>query len=177
LPKAVPERPTLDPGAVPTLAELARQLEAEEWTAAELRGKLRDSEETIEALHHMIQARQKLDAIRQRREGPRKEGKSLVIAFPTKEAVPGPTEAILRVMAQDPDAVWDLGAVYEAVKLRGWLSGAGDARRILGATLSRLARRGDQVERDESGFGYRLRPGVGETMSAHSGREGVNRDA
>ena len=55
---------------------------------------------------------------------------------------PGNTEAILRVMADEPNRVWTAVELYNALEDRGWLPRASDPRKSMGATLSVMTSRG-----------------------------------
>lgn len=68
---------------------------------------------------------------------------------------PGISEGVLRVLRAAPDQTASAKAIFADLELRGWLPDAKNQRKALGATLSRLAERTQQIERVGRGV-YRL---------------------
>lgn len=79
---------------------------------------------------------------------PRTGGEVVQLVSPRPTGTP---DAILRVMRTKPDQGWTLGDVYDELVLRNWHPvSAGDPRRTVGATLSRMARTDKLLRKGQS---------------------------
>lgn len=120
----------------------ARDIEAEIQSVEAQIAKL---QKRRKGLDKMLEGRLILDELNEPVVAPDPNGGQLV-QFQSRPV--GTPDAILRVMRTKPDYGWTLGDVYDELVVRNWHPvSAGDPRRTVGATMSRMAGRGQLLRK------------------------------